>query len=156
MKKMKEIEIEKVFRVKGFDKCFKTGVEAAHYAKNELAKDCLRQIKNDRWALKCHARKIEQIRKMIGETKLGDDELCGRWELRHSGGDTKIYSKRADVSASIAFYVDTMEKSDLRFFRELVKYNGKKIIRQLEEAIRRLKASIKESNRRYDAVRRNF
>lgn len=152
----KEIEVERWFCAKGTNKYFKTGSEAAEYARTEYAKDLLRQIQFAYDVRNECVKQIKAMRVMIEEAKSKTLDLSKAWEVRASGTFPSLYSKKAGASMKLFIDVDLVSRKGLCYLREIVIYHGREEIKKHEEKIRHYKAAIKELSRNYQNLREDL
>lgn len=149
---MKTVEVEKFFKAKGTDKYFKTGAEAAEYAKTIFAEDTKKQIKFAYDVMEKAATQIEQIQKMILEAKSKTIDMNKVWETIDACEFPKLHSKSCQLTLKLPFYIDMTSKENLDFLRNFVIVYGKKEIKEREKTIRHYKEELKNLNRIYSKV----
>ena len=148
-----EIQIEKMFCVKGCAKYFKTEMEAQNYAKEILLKDCKESIKRAYYFIKEYKKSIKRTRMFAKEANWNKELLKRFWCVKTEYGDLYLYSSRTECKIKIPYDIDLDSKKGLRFARETVKYYCAKKIKLIEEQIRHQKSVTKKAQKQYGEIR---
>lgn len=148
----KEIEIEKWFRAKGTDKYFKTGAEAAEYARKNVRKEILISLKSEIRMIKQGVERIKQLEIMIAEAKSKTVDLRKTWKVIETLDRVKLESKGAKASMLLFFKINLESKKGLYYARELVKYYGTEQIKMISREIRKRKERVKDWQRKYSEL----